>query len=157
MTLLQKTHMAVDAHGELVTMAVLGLMFSFEFDLALKMAVALRIEARHAKRSVNDKSWTMRMFGRLHNATPERVAPARWKAKIPSALKAHDVDIHQTGSTVAWRIGPHTLTLPYEDCFTVAQWLTVAGRAARDAAGEKGDWLKIANVGAAEARERNLN
>lgn len=157
MTIMQKTHAAVDVDGELVTLALMGLMFSFEFDLALQMAVALRVEARHAKRSVRDTSWTTRMHGRLHNATPERVAPSRWRAKIPAALKGHDIDIHQTGSTVAWRIGPHTLTVPYDDCFTLAQWLTVAGRAARDAAGEKGDWLKLANAGAAEARERNLN
>jgi hypothetical protein len=157
MTIMRKTHARVDVDGELVTLELMGLMFSFEFDLALKMAVALRIEARYAKRSVHDASYTIRLHGRLHNATPERVAPARWRAKIPAALKNRDIDIQQTGSTVAWRIGPHTLTIPYEDCFTLAQWLTVAGRAARDAAGEKEDWLKIANVGAAEARERNLN
>jgi hypothetical protein len=148
--------MSVTSDGELVVARVLGLTLSFEFDLALQMSIALRTEALHAKRAALIRSRSMHAFGVLHNATADREAVSRFRPQAPRPLAGRDVEIKQVGTTVAWRIGRHTLTLPFADALRVSRWLLVNGRIAQGAAGDTTDWSKIANVDAAQARERNI-
>lgn len=143
--LLQQSHLAVSTAGELVLLSVLDLSVSMEFQPALELACAMRMEAAVAKRIAGDDASRKSVFGVLTNGTPERAPQSRFRRALPERLAARDLKVRHVGSTVEVYFGKRVLTFGYKDALRVAQWLRVRGKEARNAARERAHWSELAD------------
>lgn len=143
--LLQKTHVAVAQHGELVTLQIGASRWSLEFQPALELAAAMRIEAKHAKRAAGDDSFKNTVFGVLTDAAAAAPVVSRFRRGLPERLAARQLAVRQVGSTVEVSFGSDRATFGYRDAVQVAQWLRVRAKQARNAAGERAHWTQLAD------------
>lgn len=143
--LLQSSHLAVSTAGELVLLSVRDLSVSLEFQPALELACAMRMEAAVAKRIAGDDTSRKTMFGVLSNGTPERAPQSRFRRALPERLAARDLKVRHVGQTVEVHFGRQVLTLGYKDAIRVAQWIRVRAKEARNAARERAHWSELAD------------
>jgi len=142
-SLLRPGVIAVEARGELVLLRIGDFRASLEFSTALELSVALKAEARAAKRSAGDDSHRYSTMGALHDAAAEKARPSRFAAKLPERLAAKALRVTQEGALVALTINRTTARMPYQAALQLSQWLRVRGKEARNAAGESAHWSQI--------------
>jgi hypothetical protein len=145
MALLQKMHLAVAARGELVLLQVGSEAFSLEFQPALELSCAMRMEAAIAKRIAGDDTSRKNVFGVLSDANQERTVVSRFRRALPERLAARDMKVRHVGVTVQVYFGRRVMTLGYKDAMQVAQWLRVRAKEARNAARERAHWSELAD------------
>lgn len=143
--LLQKTSVAVAQSGELVLLEIGARRWSLEFQPALELAAAMRIEAKHAKRAAGDDSFKNTVFGVLTDAAAPVPALSRFRRGLPERLAARALGVRAVGSNVEVSFGRDCATFGYRDAVKVAQWLRVRAKQARNAAGERLHWAQLAD------------
>lgn len=152
--LLQKTGVSVTCRGELVILFFGSHGYSIEFPLALQIAAALHHEARMARLTAGMQIGGYRCLGTLTDANAAKPKRKRFMEKLPELLRCKHVGVKAEGSMVAFRVGTATRRMEYDSARTIAQWLRVKGREAKQNAGESRAWRDIANLKAIEAGER---
>lgn len=144
--LLQQNHFAVECRGMLVLLSMGDQRYSLEFDLALKLAAAIRQHAHIAKLCSGNHERGIRMLGVLHDATAEKPRHRRFVERMPELLKPHGLDVGTEGQLVVLKVKRTTAKLPYPQALTLAQWIRVRGKEAKRNAGEPRHWSEIANM-----------
>lgn len=139
----QETGVDVRAQGELVVLAFGNVRYSIEFVLALRIAAALKFNARLAKLCSGDDSRRFSCAGVLTDANAERLRRKRFGQRLPELLRAHDVDVSHEGQLVTLRFGRATRKMAHRDASTLSQWLRVRGKEAKANAGERAHWSDL--------------
>lgn len=149
--LLQSTPIEVAVSGELVLLTLGNLHFKLEFQLALQLAAAIRFNAGIAKVQAGHEGFSRRrVFGVLNDLSASQPRRKRFAEKLPELLPPRGLDVSTDGALVVLKLGKVTAKLPYAVAFTVAQWLRVRGKEARNNAGETQHWSEFGALQATE-------
>lgn len=143
--MLQKQHVSVAPEGELVIIGIAGFPFALEFDAALDLSAAVRLNARMGKLGAGNRERGVYAVGVLSDADPRTRRRVRFASKLPDRLKRHDIQVGLRGQIVTITIKGTTIEMPYDSARAFAQWLRVRGKEAKVAAGEAAHWSTFVN------------
>ena len=144
--LLKQNFYGAACRGTLVVLTMGDQRYSLEFDLALKLSAAIRQHARIAKLCSGNHERGIRALGVLHDATAAKPRRKRFVERMPELLKPHGLDVGSEGQLVVLRVKRTTAKLPYPEALTLAQWIRVRGKEAKQNAGEPRHWSEVANM-----------
>jgi hypothetical protein len=144
MPVLNKTWLEVGCRGDLVILTMGNLQFAIEFPLALRIATAMKWQARIAKLHSGRDDRAFHVLGMLHDATPGQARRLRKRDRLPELLRPHGLDISTSGQLVVFKIGKATAQLPFDVANTLSQWIRVRGKEAKRNAGELAHWSRFA-------------
>jgi hypothetical protein len=143
--LLEATTVQVTQYGELVELAIGPEKWSMPFDVALSLAHALLTEGRVARKAAGYKGTNLRSSGLFTAEDKPKFRQNRWQ-RIAAQLTKHRMHVQADGSNVDVTLGHSRYGVPFDAALTISQWLRIHGRAARNEAGEKASWVKIATA-----------
>jgi hypothetical protein len=126
--------------GELVVVQIADFPFTLEFDGALILSAAIRVNARLAKLNAGMRGHGFHCAGVLHNAAASAKRRERFAAKLPELLRQRNLAVATEGQLVTVTIGRTTVKIPFDNARSFAQWLRVRGKEAKHNAGEHAHW-----------------
>ena len=140
--LLKSTACEVRASGEIVVATFGDLSFNLDHETAIGIAVDMRMMARRVKYIADDASRKFTVSGTMHDAnakTPDTVIIGR-------VAKRYDYDVTVDGQVVKLRLGKTTVGIGYGQALMLAGWFRMAGKLARNHAGDARHWTDIKDV-----------
>lgn len=141
--LLTSTPCGVQASGEIVVATFGGLTFNLDHETAISIAVDMRMLARRVKYVADDASRKWSVQGTMHDAnarTPDTII-------VGAVAKPFDYDVTADGTVIKLRLQRTTVGIGYDEALKLAGWFRVAGKAARNNAGDTRHWAAIRSVG----------
>lgn len=139
------TEVKVSRDGELVLLNIGDIKFSIEFDLALRISSALLVEGRIARKIQQGVNCfpRVRTSGLLVDLNAIKKRRSRFQ-KLAERLKYKDIEVKNAGANVSLRFAKIKMDLPWNAALSIAQWLRIHAKMARNESGSMEQWSKIA-------------
>ena len=150
--ILQSTRCHVRASGEIVIATFGDLSFNLDHETAIGIAVDLRMLARRLKYVAEDASRKFTVQGTLHDAharKPDTLIEGR-------VAKRFDYDVTAEGKVLKLRLQRTTIKIGYAEALKLAGWFRLAGKNARNTAGDNRHWTRIKDVEDSIARATEM-
>lgn len=154
--MLQSRHVSVSCEGEQVVFRNGNVAFTLDFQVALELALAMKVEARYAKMAAGVEGFAWRVFGVLTDLNAPAPKRRRFAPALPERLKARQIAVHQVGQLVNVKIGSIEMGFPFREAGKVAQWIRVRGKEARNNARELAHWSKLVPANSILLPERRV-
>ena len=150
--LLKSTACEVRASGEIVVATFGDLSFNLDHETAIGIAVDMRMMARRVKYVSDDASRKFTVSGTMHDAN----------AKVPDTIiigrvaKRYDYNVTAEGQVIKLRLGKTTVGIGYGQALVLAGWFRMAGKLARNHAGDERHWTVIKDVDESVGRAEDM-
>ena len=139
--LLTQHHVAVASIGEHVEITIGNWVRSMHYETALLFCSWMVTRATEAKSWAGDVSGGFSMMATLHDGTKgpdadQPFTPLGVRRVARDVIRKEALAVEQERDMVVARFGRSTVTIPYKEAFTIAQWIRLRAKESKRRAGD---------------------